>query len=1783
MVRPPWQWYNALMIRLVRRGSQFGPQGSDSLTVTYGVTGKEYAASNCSVVKPHTEIHCVTTAGVGGNLRWIVNVANLSSETPTTSYGIPEISAAWMFATEEEALSAIDAFDVSGLNTIPTQGDGFLLLEGDNFGRADEFIDESGNALGAINYVEYGKLNVPVETLRSGGYLTGCSNKECSCDDIFNAAKDYAADREGFTLSLLTSWKYSADDCHVVQDHTHVLCRFQPGVGNCLHVRLSVEELTSEVSSASVSYASPLISSVTVQNDPFGPTLGDVDVNIVGMNLAGPVARDVAIYFGYDENSDLQPIQFKNIKTVSHTELIFRLPGGQGTNLPIEVHMGGQVSPVYTGFSFTMPEITEVRYVNGSVDRMPDPFFFRIRGRNFARCCVTLAYFSNSPALTTPECRCHGAPLKVLVYSEYANLGQSRCLPQSTGTAVDISLHEVGPSTTNEREDSILISTVYHTGCYVITAGGQVSAGYLSELTTLVPPPVVGTLMDGTGATDPKLSVGSRLTILGSNFGDAAPRVSLLYDMPEDLKIEGPPVRSIAIPMAAGAHSALQLDFTVPPGHGQAILKVAIPTGNSSSSLFDEVVFRYKEPVITAAGILPAALASSVRASLTAGTEQWQDLVRGYFDASYFYQSSSSEFENTYSRPSGCLRYTTEGDGLFVLKGNDLGVGEDPLERRITVGTSCPSRSNPWEKSTLDGVVCEAQLVGWSSEYVIFEIPEGQGKNLAVKYELFMRSRSLSIPFLAAKYQLNVTYFPVPASVSICYLDPQITGVFLAVPTREAALAVAGRTTHGSPDGEYSIVIRGNNFGSLALDSPQRRVSILSRRVLVITAEHTGFWYFDPIQQRPLYVSTSSDKVQHRYILVQTPKGVGAGLPLEVSVDTAVAYSTFTYDLPVVYGANELSAVTNEELSLLGSAARDNLALRKSLLSLIDSKITDVNENFTRRALSPRDLDLWEGDSIPWDAIDLDAEEASDASDGEEEEERQLAALALPGITHPMPWSVPQYIGKPEYERCAASSSVCLNAMGATIRFIGEGFQEGDGISKPTLRLEYKTSTGASRETISPCEIVNGHTLNCVVTNITASSTPLSWRLYVSGQVISSSSNQQSFNFTAQCPTGTFEYLPAYAPADMGAFIGTCRSCAPDNPTDMFCSGCTSNSVRCFGGGYPPLANNGAWLVASEVGFRSKRCAPSESCAGNNTCNVGYSGGECSECSLDFSRNLITNKCAACPDSPGVKLAFLGVAVLLVVLILQLLYRNVRSPVAITIAIDHLQVLSVFSSLDLNWPDSLITSFRAASSSASNVEVFQPSCSFSVTYYDLWYLLESLPLTLFAASLIAHVFIIIGKFCQRHQLLKEQNRSISLTRHYSTIIGMYLTVLNFLYIMLAKKGFEVLDCTDLDGSFRLTADASVPCEGEQFELLQLLGTFALIGYGIGIPLLFGTLLHRHRNEIRVDQALRLRGLAESRTTTPFWDTQKRLRRLYFRFKPSVYYWSLIALFKKAAILVVAFVFRGQPSLAAASVTLVLFSFFALQVQCKPYRHREEKLSNNAAVILRNSQGEVFELDNDALHPAKKSEVNKGSTARERGIQQFRLHVRRWIQRRRHGKHADMALTARNPFFNRDFMEAPEASPSMRPLSTPMEQYREAKQKLKELETKGNGSPRPMSLPVNSGQGKPGLKGGRRLTVTANATLSPSRRASRFHMSGSIRRLSSRKSTRNLKSEVRKMMKLDREERGKRFGWNQGKRCTCRKLRFALLRYNLVETVVQACAIAVMLLGLLFRSADLEES
>lgn len=126
----------------------------------------------------------------------------------------------------------------------------------------------------------------------------------------------------------------------------------------------------------------------------------------------------------------------------------------------------------------------------------------------------------------------------------------------------------------------------------------------------------------------------------------------------------------------------------------------------------------------------------------------------------------------------------------------------------------------------------------------------------------------------------------------------------------------------------------------------------------------------------------------------------------------------------------------------------------------------------------------------------------------------------------------------------------------------------------------------------------------------------------------------------------------------------------------------------------------------------------------------------------------------------------------------------------------------------------------------------------------------------------------------------------------------------YMYLQLAKSSLTVFDCsTKDDGVSVLDIEPAMECSlnDPTYQWLFPLAVLSLIVYVVGIPLSFGIILYRFRHEIKADQTLRIQGLGGSRRSNPNYDVRRRFQKLYNDFRPEMFFWRLILMGRKLAL------------------------------------------------------------------------------------------------------------------------------------------------------------------------------------------------------------------------------------------------------------------------------------------
>jgi hypothetical protein len=139
-------------------GRQFGSSALQRIdSVTYGPTGFEYVAENCTIATDHTAIMCHNVPGAGKDHHWIVTIDGQVSERSTTNYGKPEI----------HSFSGAGSFHAS------TDGGELIRIHGRNFGPAGteylEGVQYGYGTYSASDCVVVGNHHDTIECTTSAG------------------------------------------------------------------------------------------------------------------------------------------------------------------------------------------------------------------------------------------------------------------------------------------------------------------------------------------------------------------------------------------------------------------------------------------------------------------------------------------------------------------------------------------------------------------------------------------------------------------------------------------------------------------------------------------------------------------------------------------------------------------------------------------------------------------------------------------------------------------------------------------------------------------------------------------------------------------------------------------------------------------------------------------------------------------------------------------------------------------------------------------------------------------------------------------------------------------------------------------------------------------------------------------------------------------------------------------------------------------------------------------------------------------------------------------------------------------------------------------------------------------------------------------------------------------------------------------------------------------------------------------------------------------------------
>jgi hypothetical protein len=199
--------------------------------------------------------------------------------------------------------------------------------------------------------------------------------------------------------------------------------------------------------------------------------------------------------------------------------------------------------------------------------------------------------------------------------------------------------------------------------------------------------------------------------------------------------------------------------------------------------------------------------------------------------------------------------------------------------------------------------------------------------------------------------------------------------------------------------------------------------------------------------------------------------------------------------------------------------------------------------------------------------------------------------------------------------------------------------------------------------------------------------------------------------------------------------------------------------------------------------------------------------------------------------------------------------------------------------------------------------------------------------------------------------------------------GAFLIMCYYLYLSIMRKCFETFRCTDgAVPLLRADPSEPCTEQGEYYPTMHSLAVLGVFVYGVGIPVVISYLLSKHRDFIQQDQRRRERALAVSdsdaatrlqsafrgyyvrkvvdpcailrrhKQLTNIGRTRAKYGKLYEDFSSECYYWRVVLMLRKL-VLVMITMFLDDKFKQSTLAFAVLFTSYAVQVQKRPYLSR----------------------------------------------------------------------------------------------------------------------------------------------------------------------------------------------------------------------------------------------------
>ncbi len=352
----------------------------------------------------------------------------------------------------------------------------------------------------------------------------------------------------------------------------------------------------------------------------------------------------------------------------------------------------------------------------------------------------------------------------------------------------------------------------------------------------------------------------------------------------------------------------------------------------------------------------------------------------------------------------------------------------------------------------------------------------------------------------------------------------------------------------------------------------------------------------------------------------------------------------------------------------------------------------------------------------------------------------------------------------------------------------------------------------------------------------------------------------------------------------------------------------------------------------------------------------------------DFKFYRLAGNCEKCPNLAWLTVLGFLLVIVVVALFAYYTHRKKINLVGLAIGVDFMQVISMFVAFDFNWPTPLkryvatrvsyavrrvvvwcvaaraerfgrcyrrCSMYTSSSTFSLNLELVAPECSFTASYDQKFFVIESIPLVIVGVCMLVAIGLILDPiirsyFARRRgralasrasadvaavpQTLRES--IIAMRPKFDMLLGVMFTGMFYVYFIVVKTALGIFDCNDNGtGVSVLDGNPNVVCERDKspYGTVYPYGILGLSVYGIGVPLAFGVVLFKYRAAIRSDQQLKVKGEGMTLASNPNLWVRRRYGKLYEDFRPEAAWWRMVLMTRKFMLAWATIMFNDNPT------------------------------------------------------------------------------------------------------------------------------------------------------------------------------------------------------------------------------------------------------------------------------